>query len=141
MIRKLFGKNSKDKIKIIPLHDIGAKEKEEWVEYCMRQIDGKQLPTPTRYYAGSPTELDWFQDSKNMNGDLIELIDLKRHDTNFLSGSFIRQSISTGTDEWRSQVPECLESYIEDNYPEELTLEFHRNINRTSDPSNPTPSF
>ncbi len=131
MIRKVFGKNSKDKIKIVPLHDIGAKEKVEWVDYCMSQIKGKQLPTPTRYYAGSVTDLDWFLGSENDNGDPIELINLNRHESNMLAGTFVRQSISTGTDEWKSNVPECLIDMIQDNYPESLLLEFHRQKKRS----------
>jgi cytidyltransferase-like protein len=130
MIRTVFGKNSKDKLKIVPLHDIGAKEKYEWVEYCMSQIKGKQLPTPTRYYAGSETDLAWFIDSVNDNGDPIELINLERHETSLLSGTFVRQSISTGTSEWKRNVPECLIDYIQNNYPQELLLEFHREKNR-----------
>jgi len=133
MLRRVFGKSSK--IKIIPLHDIGAKERYEWVEYCMAQIKGKQLPTPTRYYAGSKTDLDWFVDSVNDNGESIELIDLERHKTNILSGTFVRQSISTGTDEWKNSVPECLIDYIQDEYPEDLLLEFHREKKRGFSPS------
>jgi len=127
MIRKVFGRNSKDKIKIVPLHDIGAVEREDWVSYCMKEIKGKQLPTPTRYYAGSLTDMDWFLDSFNDNGEKIELIDLNRHSSPYLAGYFIRQSISTGTDEWKLQVPEILIDYIEENYPQELILDYHRN--------------
>ena len=130
MIRKVFGKNSKDKIKIIPLHDIGAVEREDWVEYCMKEIKGKQLPTPKRYYAGSVTDMDWFLDSYNDDGEKIELIDLNRHQNNFLAGYFIRQSISTGTNEWITQVPEVLIDYIQDNFPKDLTLNYHRKNKR-----------
>jgi len=128
MIRKVFGKSSK--IKIIPLRDIGAKEKEDWVNYCLTEIKNKKLPTPTRYYAGSPTDLAWFVDAVNLDGEKIELIDLNRHETKILSGTFVRQSISTGTDEWKSHVPGCLIDYIQKNYPKELTLEYNRQKNR-----------
>lgn len=126
MIRKVFGRNSKDKLKIIPLHDIGATEREEWVEYCMAQIKGKQLPTPTKYYAGSETDLDWFIGSVNDNGHAIELVNLERHETNILSGTFVRQSLSTGTEEWKDNVPGCLVNFISDNYPDFLTLKYNR---------------
>ena len=132
MLRLLFGKSSK--IKIVPLHDIGAKEKYQWVEYCMAQIKGKQLPTPTRYYAGSETDLDWFVDSVNDDGEPIELFDLQRHKTDILSGTFVRQSISTGTNEWKASVPECLINYIQDEYPQDLLLEFHREQKRGYSP-------
>jgi len=128
MLRLVFGKSSK--IKIVPLHDIGAKEKHEWVEYCMAQIKGKKLPTPTRYYAGSKTDLDWFVGSVNDDGNPIELFNLERHKTNILSGTFVRQSISTGTDEWKGSVPECIINYVENEYPRDLLLEYHRNKNR-----------
>ena len=126
MMRMVFGRNSKDKIKIINLHDIGAVEREDWVSYCMKEIRGKQLPTPTRYYAGSPTDMDWFLDATNDNGEEIELIDLNRHKSDHLAGYFVRQSISTGTEEWKNQVPEILIDYIQDNYPQELILNYHR---------------
>ena len=129
MIRKVFGevgKGCKTKIKIIPINDIGAVSKEEWVNHCMTRIKNKNLPTPTRYYAGSETDLDWFQGAKNSNGELIELINLERHETKIMSGTLVRQSISTGTQEWKKHVPECLIDFIQENYPKELLLSNYR---------------
>lgn len=128
MLRMLFGKNSK--IKIIPLNDIGATEREEWVSHCMDLIKGKNLPTPTKYYAGSTTDLDWFFDAVNSDGNKIELINMERHQTGIMSGSEVRQSFSTGSKEWITHVPGCLVNYIHSNFPQELTLEFHRNLKR-----------
>ncbi len=130
-IRTAFGHGSKDKLKIVPLYDIGATSEEQWVQYCMEQIDIKKLPTPTRYYAGSETDLHWFKGSKNLNGDDIELINLNRHETNMLSGTLVRQSLSMGTEEWKSHVPECLIDMIEEWYPKELTLKYQQeNFNK-----------
>jgi len=125
MIRKVFGevgKGCKTKIKIIPINDIGAVSKEEWQKHCLKRIQDKNLPTPTRYYAGSQTDLVWFENAKNLNGDTIELVNLQRHETTFMSGTLIRQSISSGTDEWKQHVPECLTDFIEENYPKKLLL-------------------
>jgi citrate lyase synthetase len=126
MIRKVFGKSNK--IKIVPINDIGAVTKEEWVSHCLKRINDKKLPTPTRYYAGSETDLEWFRDSINLNGNPIELKNLERHSTTIMSGTLVRQSISTGTSEWVKHVPECLVDYINDNYPKHLLLSYHRNI-------------
>jgi len=133
MIRKVFGevpKGSKTKIKIVPINDIGAVEKEDWVKHCISTIEKKNLPTPTRYYAGSETDLDWFQGAKNNKGNEIQLINMNRHTSNLLSGTLVRQSISTGTEEWKSHVPECLIPYIEENYPKYLLLDFNRKKNK-----------
>ena len=127
-IRTVFGRGSKDKLKIVPLYDIGATKESDWVDYCMEQIDIKNLPTPTRYYAGSETDLHWFKNSVNINREPIELINLNRHETNMLSGTLVRQSLSMGTDEWKSHVPECIIDIIEEEYPIELTLKYQQRI-------------
>jgi len=129
MIREVFGevgKGCKSKIKIVPINDIGAVTREDWQKHCLNRIKAKQLPTPTRYYAGSETDLDWFKNAKNLNGENIELINLQRHETKLMSGTLVRQSISTGTNEWRSHVPECLINYIEKTYPKNLILDSYR---------------
>jgi len=129
MIRKVFGevgKGCKTKIKIVPINDLGAVNSEDWQKHCMKRIADKQLDTPTRYYAGSETDLIWFKDAKNNNGEDIELINLERHNTNLMSGTLIRQSISAGTEEWKSFVPECLIDYIEENYPRRLLINSYR---------------
>lgn len=125
-IRKVFGHGSKDKVKIVPLRDIGAVEEKEWQDFCLDQIEGKNLPTPTTYYAGSETDLHWWRGAVNKNGEAIELINMNRHETNMLSGTFIRDSLSTGTQEWKAHVPGCLVEDIEQNYPEEFTLKYHQ---------------
>jgi len=125
-IRKVFGKNSKDKIKIVPIRDIGAVREGDWQGHCMKMIDGKNLPTPTRYYAGSDTDLHWFKGAKNINGKYIELINVNRHETNFLSGTMVRQSLAMGTKEWETQVPRCLVGLIRESFPERLTLKYNQ---------------
>jgi len=132
MIRKVFGevgKGCKTKIKIVAINDIGAVNEKEWQEYCMKRISDKNLNTPTRYYAGSETDLVWFKGAKNELGQDIELINLERHSTSLMSGTLIRQSISAGTEEWKSHVPECLVDFIEENYPKKLLLSSYRKLN------------
>jgi len=129
MIRKVFGevnKGCKSKIKIVFINDIGAVEKEDWVNHCLNKIKQANLPTPTRYYAGSETDLVWFNNAVNLNGEKIKMINLNRHSTNHLSGTLVRQSISNGTSEWKSHVPECLVDFIEENYPKYLLLDYNR---------------
>ena len=48
---------------------------------------------------------------------------MNRHNSGHISGSLIRQSISTGTTEWKAHVPECLIDMIEDKYPKHLLLQ------------------
>ena len=114
------------KIKIIPLSDQGAVRKEDWVSYCMNKIKGANQPTPTDYYAGSETDLEWFKGAKNLNGEELRLINMERYETNIMSGTDIRKSISAGAEEWKKHVPYPLISAIESCYPEKLKLENFR---------------
>ena len=129
-IRRVFGHGSKDKIKIVPLRDIGAVYEKDWQEYCLNQIEGKNLPTPTSYYAGSETDLHWWQGAINKDGEKIELINMNRHETIHLSGSLVRQSLHTGTSEWKKHVPGCIVDMIEEQYPKELTLQYNQQLRK-----------
>ncbi len=132
MVKILFGDSSK--IKIVPLKDLGAVTKQEWVSYCMNEINKKGLPTPTRYYTGSETDGSWFTDAYNLNNELIELVNLNRYSTGLMSASDVRKSIANAivnpeltAHEWKQFVPECLHDYLIENFPAELTLEYNLN--------------
>lgn len=122
-LKTVFGDSKK--IKIVPLRDIGAVSEKEWVDYCLNKIKGAGLETPTHYYAGSETDLVWFQNAVNLNNEPIELINLKRFETNLMSATDIRKSLSAGTNEWENYVPLSIKNMIKELYPKELTLSYH----------------
>ena len=64
-LKTVFGDSKK--IKIVPLRDIGAVSEKEWVDYCLKKIEGAGLKTPTHYYAGSETDLIWFKEAVNLS--------------------------------------------------------------------------
>jgi nicotinamide-nucleotide adenylyltransferase len=133
MIHKVFGKTNK--IKIIPLIDLGAVHKEEWVNYCMDEIEKRQLPQPTRYYGGCATDVSWFTDAKNKDRENIEVKIIDRYQSGLMSATEVRKSIANTivnpdltSQEWKKFVPECLHDFLIEKFPTELTLEY--NLNR-----------
>ena len=135
MINKVFGKTSK--IKIVHLKDIGAVEKHEWVDYCMRKISEKNLNQPNRYYGGCATDVSWFMNAKNNLGGDIETIIIDRYNGGFMSATEVRKSIANNIiapavvdNEWKRFVPECLHDFLVEKFPYDLTLEF--NLNKDS---------
>jgi len=132
MVHKVFGKTKK--IKIVPLIDLGAVRKEDWVNYCMNEIDKRQLPQPTRYYGGCKTDISWFTEAKNLNGEKIETIIIDRFCSGLMSATEIRKAIANTivnpeltSSEWKEHVPECLHDFLIEKFPEELTLEYNLN--------------
>jgi len=130
MIHKVFGKTNK--IKIVPLKDLGAVHKKEWVDYCMNEIEKKNLPQPTRYYGGCNTDVSWFTDAINFNNEEIEIRIIDRYDSGLMSATEVRKAIANTivnpeltSLEWKQFVPECLHNYLVENFPKELTLEYN----------------
>jgi len=130
MLWRVFGKTSK--IKVVPLVDIGAVKKEDWVHYCMSEIEKKCLPQPTRYYGGSATDVSWFVNAVNLEGKPIETYIVDRYSSGVMSATEVRKSIANSivdpeitTDEWKRFVPEVLHDFLVEKFPESLTLEFN----------------
>lgn len=48
---------------ILPLVDIGAKSKQEWVDYVLGELAGQNLPVPTHYFSGSENDADWYTET------------------------------------------------------------------------------
>jgi hypothetical protein len=124
MFNILYGVNNK-KIKIVRLVDIGAVSPKEWSNYCIERLETMKLPTPTDYYAGSPTDAFWFEGAVNAYGEDININVLDRHSTGIMSGTEIRASLANGTNEWKKHVPRCLHEYVEKTFPYTQTLEYN----------------
>lgn len=119
MLKIIFGTSSK--LKIIPLKDIGATSKEQWMSYIAKETYSQNLEQPTDYYAGDKENSIWISDvinpisQKKFNVHIID-----RLKTTIMSGTRIRKNIANGTDDWKQHVPTVLHDYIEKNFPEEF---------------------
>jgi nicotinamide-nucleotide adenylyltransferase len=50
-------------LRILPLTDIGAKSKREWVDYLMGELDKAGVPHPTHYFSGSDEDAGWYTET------------------------------------------------------------------------------
>lgn len=48
------------KLFVIPINDIGAKTKKEWVEFVEKELAKNNLPLPTHYFSGSVDDAKWY---------------------------------------------------------------------------------
>lgn len=119
MLKIVFGTSSK--LKIIPLKDIGATSKDQWMSYLAEETHSQNLEQPTDYYAGDKENSIWVTDVLNpITHEKLNIHILNRLETTIMSGTRIRKNIATGTDDWKQHVPRVLHSYIEDNFPKEF---------------------
>lgn len=61
MIFEAFG--DEKKLFAIPINDIGAKTKKEWVEFVEKELAKNNLPLPTHYFTGSIEDAKWYTES------------------------------------------------------------------------------
>lgn len=151
MLKLLFGQGAigkHGKIKIVPIEDLGAAKPIDWVNHCFDKIIANGLELPNRYYAGSVADSMWYKDyetktyeTNNLNvcggnynpynetnktlkhNTTLEIKVLDRHTISVnMSGTEIRKDISNGFYNWKSEVPECLHSYILEKFPKKFLL-------------------
>ena len=119
MLKIVFGNSSK--LKIIPLQDIGATSKAEWMKYIAEETSSLGFEQVTDYYAGDQENAIWVTDvenpisNKNFN---IHITD--RLKTGIMSGTRIRKNIANKSDDWKQHVPAVLHEFILTNFPKEL---------------------
>lgn len=58
MLRNVYA----DRIKIVPLVDLGATTPHQWVDYIIEKVSKLGLKTPTDYYTGSDADAIWYRD-------------------------------------------------------------------------------
>jgi len=61
MLLEAFG--NKKNLFIIPLEDIGAKTKEEWIDHIKKKLASSNLQEPHYYYCGSKEDAYWYDES------------------------------------------------------------------------------
>lgn len=52
------------KLFVMPINDIGAKTKKEWVEFVEKELAKNNLPLPTHYFSGSVEDAQWYVESE-----------------------------------------------------------------------------
>jgi len=82
---------------IIPLVDIGAKNRDEWITYLRHELQNANLPEPTDYYSGSDEDADWYIET----GWRIHIVDRETVGKG-ISATAIRERIKAGFKEDQS---------------------------------------
>ncbi len=133
MLKNVFA----DRIKIVPLNDLGASGPEEWTDYILEKLAKLGMKEPTDYYTGSLADSSWYNhtfylddvsvvDGKNsyITTDLqqreLHLID---RDMNPVpAATEIRGFLQLRTDGWREWVPAVNHDIVIGAYPEEFKI-------------------
>lgn len=134
MLRNVYG----DRIKFIPLTDIGAANPKQWVNYICDKIIKLGLTAPTDYYTGSEADAQWYKDHFynerfhddemfemfiNDGDDMMRVLHIVERNNNvYHPATDIRSELETRTDGWLEWVPEVNHDIVNDNYPEELKI-------------------
>lgn len=116
MVRNVYG----DRIKIVPLVDIDAKNKSEWVEYVLAKLAKLGMREPTDYYTGSVSDSYWYTEHFTYT-KTIQMVDRGKND--IPAASELRTLIELGSRDWRNWVPKVNWRLIEENYPEDLLMD------------------
>lgn len=140
-----------DRIKIVPLNDIGAASPDQWVSYIFDKLDKLGMKEPTDYYSGSDFDASWYKEhfwSDTISSELVirhsvsqGLVDdprLKNYLTNggvmrklhildretspVPSATEIRMSLELRNDMWKEWSSAVNNDIIIDNYPEEFKV-------------------
>ena len=68
MLRNVYA----DRIKIVPLNDLGATRPEQWVNYIFEKLKKLGMKEPTDYYTGSEQDSFWYRDHFAVNWHELE---------------------------------------------------------------------
>jgi len=148
MIKNVYG----ERIKIVPLNDLGAATPGQWVSYILDKLDKLGMKEPTDYYSGSEFDASWYKEyfwSDAISTELLTrrsismgLIDdprlanylpaagggkrilhiLNRETSPIPSATEIRMSLELRNDMWKEWTSAVNHSIIMDNYPEEFKV-------------------
>jgi len=143
MLKNVYG----DRIKIVPLNDLGATRPEQWTSYIFEKLKKLGMEGPTDYYTGSEADARWYTHkfylddvsywddsdpySSAMNEfnrryyseGVLKILHLIDRDTNPVPpATDIRTYLSLRTDEWQQWVPRVNHDLVSSNYPEEFKI-------------------
>ncbi len=140
MLKNVYG----DRIKIVPLNDLGAAGPVEWTNYIFEKLAKLGMKEPTDYYTGSGADSKWyyhcfyagtetqmeslkdfeaFKESYSNPDRTIRFLHLIDRDMNPVPpATDIRTYLSLRTDEWKQWVPRVNHDLVSSNYPEEFKV-------------------
>jgi nicotinamide mononucleotide adenylyltransferase len=139
MLRNVYG----DRIKIVPLADIGAVNPIDWTTYVLDKIQKLGLPAPTEYHSGSEADTLWYRyhfymgEPRMHEGEIPEhfytttvsgkkvlrrLFLHYREQSRIPSGTELRMFLETRYDGWKKWVPRVNHELIEATYPDEFKV-------------------
>jgi len=142
MLKNVYG----DRIKIVPLNDLGATRPEEWTDYIFEKLAKLGMNEPTDYYTGSVQDSFWYKhcffakelgnqynDSNPDFMDEYEYFDGKTQcfrklhlidrDMNPVpAATEIRGFLQLRANGWKEWVPRVNHSLVEKMYPEEFKV-------------------
>lgn len=139
MLKNVYG----DRIKIVPLNDLGATSPDGWVKYIFEKLEKLGMPKPTDYYTGSEADAQWYKTNfYNSHFDNLYVPDVQAKDLK--EGPFKRQTrrlhildrdinpvpaateirmwLQTRDRGWQKWVPNVNHNLIEETYPEEFQI-------------------
>lgn len=125
--RNIFG----DRIKLVPVTDLGTCDPQEWVNFVINKITKVGLPEPTDYYGGLENAC-WYRSHFLLPGEkeanlhytskgVLRKIHVMTRETP-ISGTEVRNFIQLRMDVWKRWVPVVNHRLIEERYPEHLRI-------------------
>lgn len=141
MVKNVFG----DRLKIVPIVDLGASAPEEWVNYLIEKITKLGLKEPTDYFTGSRFDAAWYRDHFAADWEALEIADrnmdmnafgryigvdgrirrlhiIDRNGGNVPPATDIRTSLTLRNGDWMDWVPAVNYDIVENNFPEEFKV-------------------
>lgn len=135
MLRNVYG----DRIKIVPLNDLGAANPDQWVGYIFEKIAKLGMKEPTDYLTGSEADASWYQhhfwtklfDAQweklpeayyTSDGIVRKLHIVERNHNPVPAATEIRTWLETRSNGWKHWVPAVNHDLISSTYPEEFKI-------------------
>lgn len=139
-----------DRIKIVPLNDLGAATPDQWVSYIFDKLDKLGMKNPTDYYSGSEFDASWYKEHfwsdaissellahrsigggwiddpklhKYLTAGVMRTLHILNRDTSPVpSATEIRMSLELRNDMWKKWSSAVNHDIIIENYPEEFKI-------------------
>lgn len=131
MLRNVYS----DRIKIIPLNDIGAASAKQWVSYICEKIEKLGLQQPSRYYTGSVADAQWYKHHffnptiisgwasdvyESYEGRTLHIIE--RENNIYPPATELRTFLHTRNPGWKKYVPLINHDLVLSGYPDDLKV-------------------
>lgn len=95
MLRNIYG----SRIRILKLNDLDNDEENAWADYVLEEASKLKIDKPTFYYSGSEYDAHWYKDR------FEHIIICDREKNEHLSGTIVRDFLTTNNPDWEKEVP------------------------------------